>query len=198
MPSDSHKLILLETPGLTIPLTRYFRGTIGGEFGKSRMADATVLAHQLRDKQVEVRARAAEELSQQGEEARAAAVELVEACGDDESVSQWAVSALEQLGPPPTGSAEQLVRLTASDHELVSYWAVTLLGRLPEAADTAIPAVVTALGSSPHLSVRQRAAWALGQMGVGSEPVTTALSSAAQSQDARLSRMAQQALDQLK
>ncbi len=108
------------------------------------------------------------------------------------------MSALEQLGPPSTGSAEQLVRLTGSDHELVSYWAVTLLGRLPEAADSAIPAVVTALGSSPHLSVRQRAAWALGQMGVGSAAVTTALSAAAQSQDARLSRMAQQALDQLK
>jgi HEAT repeat protein len=189
---------LLETLGLTIPLTRYFRGTIGGEIRKSRMADATVLAHQLQDKQVEVRARAAEELSQQGEEARAAAVELVQACGDDESVSQWAVSALEQLGPPPTGSAEQLVRLTGSDHELVSYWAVTLLGRLPEAAESAIPAVVTALGSSPHMSVRQRAAWALGQIGVGSESVTTGLATAARASDARLSRLAQQALDQLK
>lgn len=162
------------------------------------MADATVLAHQLRDKQVEVRARAAEELSQQGEEARAAAVALVEACGDDESVSQWAVSALEQLGPPPAETAQPLARLTESDHELVSYWAVTLLGRLRDAADTAVPAVVKALGSSPHLSVRQRAAWALGEMGVGSAAVTAALATAAQSQDARLSRMAQQALDQLK
>lgn len=161
------------------------------------MADATVLAHQLRDKQVEVRARAAEELSQQGEDAGAAAVELVEACGDDESVSQWAVSALEQLGPPPTSSVEPLEKLTAASHELVSYWAVTLLGRLREVAERAIPAIVSALGKSPHTSVRQRAAWALGQIGVPSEAVTTALATAAQASDARLSRIAQQTLEQL-
>jgi HEAT repeat protein len=161
------------------------------------MADVTVLAQQLRDKQVEVRARAAEELGQQGENASPAAVELAEACGDDESVSQWAVSALEQLGPPPTDSAKQLEKLTTSSHELVSYWAVTLLGRLQDAAEPAIPAVLSALGTSPHMSVRQRAAWALGQIGVRSEAVTTALATAAQASDARLSRVAQQTLEQL-
>ena len=33
--------------------------------------------------------------------ASAASVDLVQACGDEEAVSQWAVAALEQLGPPP-------------------------------------------------------------------------------------------------
>jgi hypothetical protein len=63
------------------------------------MSDVTVLAQQLHDRQVVVRARAAEQLSAQGEEAREASVDLVQACADEESVSQWAVAALEQLGP---------------------------------------------------------------------------------------------------
>jgi HEAT repeat protein len=161
------------------------------------MADVNVLAQQLLDKQVEVRAKAAEQLSQQGEEARAAAVALVQACGDEEAVSQWAVEALEQLGPPPGSAVKQLIPLVAHPHELVAYWAATLLGRLQDQAIAAVPALASALNDSPHVAVRQRAAWAIGQIGERSGPTMAALTAAARSSDPRLARMAKQALEQL-
>ena len=166
------------------------------------MSDVSVLTQQLHDKQVVVRARAAEQLSGQGEEARGASVDLVQACADEESVSTWAVAALEQLGPPPVEAIPQLVPLVASSHELVAYWAVTLLGRLESAAAAAGPALVSALAlaleKSPHLAVRQRAAWALGQIGDRSAPTLAALEQATRASDPRLARLAAQAMEQLK
>jgi HEAT repeat protein len=161
------------------------------------MSDTTVLAQQLHDKQVEVRARAAEQLSALGEGASAASVDLVQACGDEEAVSQWAVAALEQSGPPPVSGIPQLSPLVASAHELVAYWAVTLLGRLESAAVAAVPALVSALGSSSHQAVRQRAAWALGQIGDRSAPTVAALEQAQKASDPRLARLAAQAVQQL-
>ena len=164
------------------------------------MSDVTVLAQQLHDKQVVVRARAAEQLCAQGEEAREASVDLVQACADEESVSLWAVAALEQLGPPPVQAIPQLGPLVASSHELVAYWAVTLLGRLESAATAAVPALVLAMASenSPHLAVRQRAAWALGQIGDRSAPTVAALEQAKNAADPRLARLAAQAIEQLR
>jgi len=161
------------------------------------MSDVTVLAQQLHDKQVVVRARAAEQLSAQGEEAREASVDLVQACADEESVSSWAVAALEQLGPPPVQAIPLLGPLVASSHELVAYWAVTLLGRLKSVAAAAVPAVVSAMENSPYLAVRQRAAWALGQIGDRSAPTVAALEQAKKASDPRLARLAAQAVEQL-
>ena len=55
--------------------------------------------------------------------------DLVKACTDDESVQQWAVAALEELGPPPTESIGELTKLASSSDPLVAFWAITLLGR---------------------------------------------------------------------
>ena len=164
------------------------------------MSDVTVLAQQLHDKQVVVRARAAEQLSTQGEEAREASVDLVQACADEESVSSWAVAALEQLGPPPVQAIPQLGPLVASSHELVAYWAVTLLGRLKSdgSRGRAGPGCCPALENSPHLAVRQRAAWALGQIGDRSAPTIAALEQAQNAADPRLARLAAQAIEQLR
>jgi HEAT repeat protein len=161
------------------------------------MSDVTVLAQQLREGQVAQRQRAAEQLAQSGENAAPAAVELVQAAGDEEQVREWAVAALEQLGPPPTAAIRQLCGLTAHENELVGYWAVTLLGRLGPAAVTAVSALTDTLQHSPHQAVRQRAAWALGQVGDGSATVIAALTRAAGAEDPRLARLATQALAQL-
>ncbi|MHB0956662.1 MAG: HEAT repeat domain-containing protein [Pirellulaceae bacterium] len=159
------------------------------------MADVTVLAQQLHDKQVVVRARAAQQLSACGEAAREATIDLLEACGDDESVREGAVAALEQLGPPPADLLSQLSPLVGSSHELVAYWAVTLLGRLQCAATAAVPALIFALEHSPHLAVRQRAAWALGQINDRSAPTVAALERAKNASDPRLARLAAEAVD---
>ncbi len=154
-------------------------------------------AAKLGNENIAVRAEAAERLSRLAEEAQPAAVALVKATGDDESVSQWAVAALEELGPPPAGLAKELAALTAGEHELVAYWSITLLGRLGSAAASTTETLVAALESSPHLAAQQRAAWALGEIGVRSESVTEALRQASQATDPRLAKLAAQSLAKL-
>lgn len=158
------------------------------------MSEVTALTAQLRDGRVEVRALAAERLCHLGSDARGAACALVTAAGDDPLVREWAVAALEELGTPDQESSAELTALTASDLELVAYWAITLLGRLEEAALPAESALVNALNSSLHDSVRQRAAWALGKIGGRSAAALKALQRASQTSDARLARLAMQAL----
>ncbi len=158
------------------------------------MADIAALAQQLQDNQVATRAAAAEQLCQMGEGAREAASALVKATGDEESVSQWAVGALEELGPPLEDAAAELATFVADTNESVSYWAVTLLGRLGPAAQDAEPALVAAVSSSPYLSVRERAAAALGRIGATSAAALDVLREASKESEPRLARLATQAL----
>lgn len=161
------------------------------------MGPVSVLARQLQDKQISVRAQAAEQLSRHGAEACDAAVDLVQACGDDESVREWAVAALEELGPPPVGSLRKLSALVTDANELVAYWAVTLLGRSGSDAVSVAPALSSVLSTSPHPAVRQRAAWALGEIGDASPAAVAALEQAQGAADPRLARLAAQAIAQL-
>ncbi len=166
------------------------------------MSEVASLAMKLGDENAAVRAEAAEHLSRLSEEAQPAALALVKACGDKESVRQWAVAALEELGPPPVGSAQELAQLSATDQELVAYWSITLLGRLGSAAASTSEAstsdtLITALQSSRHLAVQQRAAWALGEIGEQSESVTKALQQASEAADPRLAKLAMRALSKL-
>ena len=81
------------------------------------------------------RSNAAEQLARLGPEARAAAVALVRACADEaEPVREWAVSALEELGPPSVSDLKELTFLLRDDNVDLAYWAATLLGRLGEEA----------------------------------------------------------------
>ena len=160
------------------------------------MTEVNQLAEQLRNGALEARIDAAEELASLGEDAQNAALSLIECLetGDD-PLQEWAVAALEQLGPPNVADMEALTSLLERDHELVGYWACTLLGRLEGEATAATPALAKTLQTSQHLAVQQRAAWALGKIPYSDASVTQALQDASQSDDARLSRLAQQAID---
>jgi len=162
------------------------------------MSEVAVLAQQLQHKQVAVRAQAAEQLCHCGAGAAAAAVALVEASGDEEPVREWAVAALEDCGPPPREAMDRLAGLVAHRHELPAYWAVTLLGRLGPAAAGVAPVLVTALTASPHPAVRQRAAWALGEIGDRQPATVAALERAKGETDPRLARLAAQALEHVR
>ena len=64
--------------------------------GDAASLDVVTLGKQLVSGTAAERADAAERLSRAGEEAAAAAVPLVQACGDgDERIREWAVAALE-------------------------------------------------------------------------------------------------------
>ncbi len=145
-----------------------------------------------------MRAAAAERLCLAGAESVAAAVDLVTACGDEESVRNWAVAALEELGPPDPASIEPLVELLSSSNPLTAYWSATLLGRLGPSAAPSQDALANVLASSNDSAVQERAAWALGKIGDTNSAFTnialTALEQAASSSNPRLVRLAEAAL----
>ncbi len=144
----------------------------------------------LRHSDPATRASAAENLCYAGTDARCACTQLVAACGDDEAVRTWAVAALEEMGPPPLESLAELEKLAASEDELVAVWAVTLIGRLESDAADAESLLVRLLEESESLAVRQKAAWALGQLNASSDAAVAALKRASQSEDKRLARLA--------
>jgi len=158
-------------------------------------SNAAALGKQLASTDAAQRAKAAEQLSRAGEAAAPAAVSLVQACGDDnESIREWAVAALEDLGPPPSGAIGDLIKLVKNPDPLVAYWAVTLLGRSGQDAATAVAALAACIESSADLSVRQRAAWALGKIGSVAASARVTLERAAGQGDERLARLAKEAL----
>ena len=160
--------------------------------------DIARLIATLRDVSPAERSQAAEQLCHLGAEAQEAAVALVRTCADgEEEVREWAVAALEDLGPPAAGDLHALTALVTDKNRDVGYWAVTLLGRLGATAAAAVPALAGALSGPVDLAVRQRAAWALGQIGPPAAAARTPLQQAASSDDPRLARLAQQALQQL-
>ncbi|MCO8120108.1 HEAT repeat domain-containing protein [Stieleria sp. TO1_6] len=140
------------------------------------------------------RAEAAESLSQMGPDAGFAAVELVQACGDDEAVAQFAVAALEDMGPPPAETLASVAELMTSDQSEVAYWAITLVGRCGVAARDHQDALASLVTTSTEINVRQRAVWALGKIEARSDTALQALRLAAADSDARLSRLAGEAL----
>ncbi|HUG89960.1 MAG TPA: HEAT repeat domain-containing protein, partial [Planctomycetaceae bacterium] len=76
--------------------------------------DLSALCGGLSDADTGRRAAAAERLARLGPAGRGAAVPLVRASGDaDESVREWAVAALEELGPPDVGDVGALAALLA-------------------------------------------------------------------------------------
>ena len=144
------------------------------------------------------RAKAAEQLSRLGPDARAAAVPLVRACADPtEEVRERATAALEALGPPAVSDLETLANLLDGENADIGYWAATLLGRLEHQAAPAVGPLAEAVSAHPAMSVRQRAAWALGRIGPHAHAATVALEQAAAGHDPRLARLARQAMEQI-
>jgi HEAT repeat protein len=163
------------------------------------MTEIEQCLHDLQSTESSTRARAAETLARAGIAARVAVVPLVRGTGDaDESVREWSASALEELGPPDAGDRDALASLLRAPEADVGYWAATLLGRLRAEAAPTVPALTEAVRESPHMTVQQRAAWALGEIGPPAAGAIPDLDAAAESDDPRLSRLARRALAQIR
>lgn len=153
------------------------------------------LIEQLASEDADRRADAAERICREGKSAAAAAVPLVQACGDsDERVREWAVAALEEIGPPPPGSIDRMMEFAGGGEPLSAYWATTLLGRSGKDAAKAVPVLANCIESSADPSVRQRAAWAIGKIGPSASSARAVLERATASDDPRLARLAAEAL----
>ena len=161
-------------------------------------ADIKTLIAQLEGHDTAQQTAAATELATLGPEAQGAAVALVRTVAiPDEEVLEACTAALEDLGPP---AADQIAPLAALAHDCssdVAYWSVTLLGRAGQSAAGAVPELVKVLESDADLPVRERAAWALGEIGPAAKSAAPALTTAAQSMDARLSRLAKKSLESI-
>ncbi len=141
---------------------------------------------------------AAQRLCHLGPAIDAAAVPLVRAVADSsEEVREWATAALEESGPPRVENIGELAALAADQSADVAYWAVTLLGRSGERAAAVVDDLAKALATHPAMTVRQRAAWALGKVGSSAELASDALQAAAKNDDPRLARLAANALRKL-
>jgi HEAT repeat protein len=150
----------------------------------------------LNSPQVSLRRRAAEQLA--GCPDAAAAVSLARACGDaDEQVREWAVAALEQMGAPDAADAAALADLLAAAQGDVRYWSATLLGRLGEQAASTVGPLIRAIDGDADMAVRQRAAWAIGQMGRSAASAREVLTRATLGGDARLARLARETLEKI-
>lgn len=159
--------------------------------------DLSLLIADLSDSDVVKRRAAAEQLSRRSD-ARAAAIPLVRAAGDsDEQVREFAASALEELGSPPSEETAALAELLTSHSPDIGYWAATLLGRCGSRAALAVPALAKALTAAESLPVRQRAAWALGEIGPAASSAKVALTEAGASSDSRLARLAAKSLEKI-
>lgn len=162
------------------------------------MSNLSALTASLSASDAAARAEAAEQLAQLGSDARPAALALLIACGDEtEEVRQWAAEALEGMGPPEVADLERLISLVEARSADVGYWAVTLLGRLKGDAAPAVDALATVVAERGDLTVRHRAAWALGEIGPPAAKVLPALQKAGADPDPRLSRLAQEAIEHI-
>lgn len=138
---------------------------------------------------------AAEQLARMGEEARGAGAALIRAAADEnESVKEWAAAALEGIGPPADAELAEIAELVKSEDVDSAYWAVTLLGRAGNRAAAHVRSLAAALEDYWAAQVRQRAAWACGKIGPAAADAKPALKKAALSSDARLKRLAEEAL----
>jgi HEAT repeat protein len=191
-------VVLIEIP-LARTILQNCHSTTSLKTGAFRLPqEISVLISQLSHTEAAQRRAAAEALSRLGEEARPAAIPLARAAGDEnEEVQEWAVAAMEELGPPSENDLNAVAELLADENADVAYWAATLIGRLGEQGLPATTALCAALGQHRPLNVRERAAWALGRIGpsVGPQAVETLKQAAAESQP-RLARVAQRALEQ--
>ena len=123
------------------------------------------------------------------------AVELIECVADsDEEVRNWASEALENLEAPLAADAPKIAKHIANAADDAAYWALKLLGRLGEEAQSQEANIAAALKPGRSMNVQQNAAWALGKIGSLASETRGLLEQAATSADARLAQLAKQAL----
>ena len=156
--------------------------------------EAVRLMQDLSDPASQRRLQAVEHLLLSGEAARAAFSLARLAADADEQVREAAVSALEDLGSPPTSDLEELISLLDAPQADVAYWGATLLGRLGQDAAPATRKLASTLGSHAAIPVRERAAWALGKIGPAAAEAIEALEAAAEESQPRLRTLAAQSL----
>ena len=116
---------------------------------------------------------------------------------EDENRQQQATELLENSGPPSAADASSIAALLTDANADVVYWAATLLGRMEAKASPYTDALGKVLISSSADNARERAAWALGQIGPGAAAALPSLEKLANSASPRLARLSREAIKQI-
>lgn len=116
----------------------------------------------------------------------------------DESTRHWAGTALGQVVWPAPHELDELIALLRQtcDGE-VEYWTATMLGRLGVAAARAAGPLAGVLLDSACLAARERAAWALAEIGPAARSSLNALRQIGEDDPPRLQRLAQMAMESM-
>lgn len=124
------------------------------------------------------------------------AVTVVSLCGSsDDEVRMWSAEALEvAIQPLPSDVPRLIELLQRADDGEICYWAATMLGRLGSDAAASVAALQRFIGESMYLPARERATWAIGEIGPAASGAIPTLRKAAQQGPPRLQRLAHQAM----
>lgn len=123
-----------------------------------------------------------------------AAVILLVADKDD-ATRNWACEALETKIVPMPNEMSGLIELLRDKNDgEIEYWAATMLGRLGTMACGAAGVLANCLLDSPYLAARERAAWALSEIGPGARSAMNALRQIGPDDPPRLQRLAATAI----
>lgn len=116
----------------------------------------------------------------------------------DEPTRHWAGTALGQVVWPDPSELDDLIALLrqTSDGE-VEYWTATMLGRLGVVAARAAGLLASVLLDSACLAARERAAWALAEIGPAARSSLNALRQIGEDDPPRLQRLAQLAMESM-
>ncbi len=114
----------------------------------------------------------------------------------DEETRNWAFEALETAITPLPNEISGLIDLLRdkSDGE-IEYWSATMLGRLGPVAGSATAVLANCLLDSACLAARERAAWALSEIGPAAGSAMNALRQIGPEDPPRLQRLAASAIE---
>ena len=102
------------------------------------------------------------------------------------------------MQPDPAEATELSELLSACGDGEVCYWAATMLGRLGKQSVAAVDALEACVRESMYLPARERATWALSQIGPQAAAAVPTLEEAAAAAPPRLQRLASEALEAIR
>lgn len=123
--------------------------------------------------------------------------QLLETLSDqDQEIRAWAADCIQSVEELDAEAARTVAAYCSHSNESIASWACRLIGISASVVDYQ-DQLITALEKHDSLGVKQSAAQALAKVGCGlSERARVCLQQAADSSDARLQRLAKQALEQ--
>lgn len=116
----------------------------------------------------------------------------------DDDVRIYAAEAMESTIQPTLSEQLRLIQILESAHDSeISYWAATMLGRLGSDAGAAADVLDSCVRQSMFLPARERAAWALSQIGPAASIALPTLREAAETAPSRLKHLAAVAIQRI-